>query len=135
MTAVRATRELRRFLLVTGIVLIALGAASLVLGAGLHTPDGSGPPAADSDARFTGGLLLGSGLVWIHAARQVAVPAPLVRLLAAALLLGGAGRLVSLVLAGPPGPVGLVQTAVEIVVPLAVLGLLAASAGAGRRVP
>lgn len=129
----RVAHELRRFLVVTGIVLIALGAVHLVLGAGLYDVAGAGRPASDSDTRFAGGYLLGSGVVWIHTARQTAIPATLVRLLAGALLLGGVARLLSLLVAGFPGTVGLVQTVVEIAVPLVVLGLLSRSERDGQR--
>lgn len=131
----RVTQELKRFLLITGTVLFVLGAVQLVLGGALHDVTGAGLPASDSDTRFAGGYLLGSGLVWIHAARQTRVPATLVRLLAAALLLGGVARLLSLLLVGYAGPVVLVQTVVEIVIPLVVVGLLSRSVRDGQQEP
>ena len=123
----RVTQELRRFLLITGIVLFVVGAVSLISGAALHDVTGAGLPASDSDSRFAGGHLLGSSAVWIYAARRNPIPGTLVRLLAAALLLGGIARLLSLLVAGYAGTVVLVQAVVEIVIPLVVLGLLSRS--------
>lgn len=57
------------------------------------------------------------------------------RLLAGGLLLGGAARLLSWALAGTPGTLTIVQTGVEIVIPLVVITLLTLSRPALRRDP
>lgn len=107
--------ELRRTLLVTGVVLTLLGVVHLVVGAG-----SGAEPGTDSDLRFGGGALVGWGLAWIATARSPEPSPGVVRLLA------GAWRLAWVAVTGAPSAFVLVQTAVEVVVPVAVLALLRA---------
>lgn len=118
-----ATHELRRFLLITGVVLIGLGGAHLIGGNDLYDVSGGGLTVLDSDARFAGGVYLGLGAVWIHASRTTEMPLSLVRLLASGLLLGGLARLVSILVTELPGAVTIVQATIEILIPLIVLSL------------
>lgn len=117
------TRELRRIALITGLVCLVLGAAGLTLGAPSMAGGQPTSAGADSGARFAGGILIGFGVAWLWAARTKPLPIAILRALAGVLLLGAAGRLVSLLDRGPPDWPALVQLGVETVIPIVVLGL------------
>ncbi|MBO0842543.1 MAG: DUF4345 domain-containing protein [Nocardioides sp.] len=74
------------------------------LAGGLATIPGETTAGAtvDSRERFYNAIFAGYGLAWIWVARQRPVPTRTVRALSGVFLLGGAGRLLSLAVAGPP---------------------------------
>ena len=118
------TRELRRFLTITGVILVVLGLVHLVLGVDLHDVSGNGSASTDSDTRFGGGILIGAGLTWIYSARRPEIPAALVWILVGALGLGALGRIASMLLVGTPGTLGTAQTIIESVAAVATGTLL-----------
>jgi hypothetical protein len=67
--------------------------------------------------RFYSAFFAGYGFAWLRAARKSPVRATDVRLLAGLMLLGGIGRLRSLVPNGRPHWLQEVLTAIEIVIP------------------
>nr|WP_121175605.1 DUF4345 domain-containing protein [Streptomyces sp. 1114.5] len=81
-------------------------------GACLHTPDAG--PTVGSFGRFMGAVFAGYGAAWIAVARQTPVPARAVRWLAAVLLLGGLGRVLSLAVDGRPHAFQLVLMGIEL---------------------
>ncbi|MFE0192770.1 DUF4345 domain-containing protein [Streptomyces sp. NPDC058989] len=110
-------RLLKWLVLITGIACVAIGALHLALGIGSVPGEGSAGATVDSRERFYGAVFLGYGLAWIWAARQSPVPSTAVRWLAGILLLGGAGRLLSLVVHGQPQWFQLVLTVIELALP------------------
>lgn len=103
---------LRRLLLINGIALTLQGITDVALGPWLQL--GSEVSAgADSDARFLGGMLVGVGVLFIAFSRRLHVPLAAVQVLAAGMLLGVAGRVVSLVTAGGSSPLMNVLIVIE----------------------
>jgi hypothetical protein len=111
--------RLRRLLLIAGTMLALQGAANVILGPWLHFAE-SHTPGSESDARFLGGVLVGLGVTWIHLSRQPTLPLTVVRLLAAGMLLGAAGRLLALT-TGPMSVLTILVTAIEVVISTVVL--------------
>lgn len=81
---------------------VVIGVFHVLLGNTAIPGAGSAGPTVDSWGRFMGASFTGYGLAWLWAARQRPVPAQAVRRLAGVLLLGGAGRLISLAVHGWP---------------------------------
>ncbi|MFD8542864.1 DUF4345 domain-containing protein [Streptomyces sp. NPDC059649] len=100
-----------------GIACVAIGAFHLVLGIASVPGEGAAGPTVDSRERFYNAIFLGYGLAWIWAARQSPIPAKAVRALAGIFLLGGIGRLLSLVVHGPPQWFQIPLTVLELVLP------------------
>jgi hypothetical protein len=100
-----------------GIACLLIGVLHLVLG--IHSVPGEGTAKAtvDSRERFYGAIFFGYGLAWLWAARASPIPASVVRALAGIFLLGGFGRLVSLIQYGPPQWFQLVLTVLELLLP------------------
>ena len=115
------TRELKRLVLITGIVCVLLGLSQFVLGTRLTPGAAAANATTESAERFAGGILIGFGLAWLWAARVSPLPLAVVRFLACVLLLGATGRIISVAGQGWPHWFQLVQTIVEIVVPALVL--------------
>ncbi|GHF72976.1 hypothetical protein GCM10010218_62720 [Streptomyces mashuensis] len=103
--------------LAMGVASIAIGAAHLVAGIASVPGEGSAGATVDSRERFYGAVFLGYGVAWVYAARQSPVRVVVVRWLAGIFLLGGLGRLLSLVVHGRPHWFQLVLTAVELGLP------------------
>jgi len=110
-------RVMRGMVLLTGIACVGIGLAHLALGIASVPGEGASGATVDSRERFYGAIFFGYGLAWVWAARQVPVPARVVRWLAGILLLGGVGRLVSLAVYGAPHGFQLVLTAIELLLP------------------
>lgn len=125
-------RSLRVLTLVMGVACAAIGLAHLLLGVASVPGEGLAGPTVDSRERYYGAIFLGYGLAWVWAARQHPVPATLVRWLAGIFLLGAVGRLLSLLLVGPPQAFQVVLTVIEVVLPPVFFWLAAADERAGR---
>lgn len=111
------SRALRWPALAMGVTCALIGVFHLVLGVASVPGEAAAGATVDSRERYYGAIFLGYGLAWVWAARQRPVPARAVRWLAGIFWLGALGRLVSLVLVGPPQVFQLVLTAVEIALP------------------
>ncbi|WP_225823758.1 DUF4345 domain-containing protein [Streptomyces naphthomycinicus] len=95
-------RALRALTHLMGWACVVIGVFHVILGNAAVPGAGSAGATVDSWGRFMGAAFVGYGLAWLWAARQRPVPAPAVRRLAGVLLLGGAGRLLSLAVHGWP---------------------------------
>ncbi len=108
---------LRVLVLAMGIACVLIGAFHFALGIASVPGEGTAGATVDSRERFYGAIFLGYGLVWIWAARQLPIPSKVVRWLAAVFLLGGVGRVVSLLLHGRPQWFQVVLTVMEVGLP------------------
>ena len=110
-------RWLRGLALTMGIACVGIGLVHLVFGVASVPGEAMAGATVDSRERYYGAIFLGYGLPWVWAARQHPVPATAVRWLAGIFLLGAAGRLLSLVLVGPPQAFQVVLTVIEVALP------------------
>jgi hypothetical protein len=118
----------------TAAVCVASGVAHLALGARIVPGEAGTGATVDSRERFYGAVFLGYGLAWEWAARRTPTPAGLVQFLAGILLLGGVGRVISVVDRGRPHRFQTALTVVEFVLP-PVFFRLAHQPARGRRPP
>jgi hypothetical protein len=96
--------------LVTGGMDVALGTAPL--------PGGNSVPVdVDSNYRFFAAVWLTLGAALLVVAARVAESGPLLRLVCAAVFLGGLARIWSIAVAGVPSPVLLALLGLELVLP------------------
>jgi hypothetical protein len=128
-------RTLRVLTALMGWACVAIGLYHVALGNAAIPGAGSAGATIDSWGRFMGASFVGYGLAWLWAARQHPIPASAVRPLAAVFLLGAAGRLVSLAVAGRPQWFQLALTVIELVLPPVFLWLADAEEKAERAVP
>lgn len=116
----RSRRALQVTVAVLAVVPVTAGAAGVVMGAGAISPLPSGPAAwpvdLDSHVRFLSGVFLAIGLVFWSCLPAIERKGPRFRLAAGAVVLGGIARLLSLVVAGMPGPGHLAGLGLELVV-------------------
>ncbi|MEW2293030.1 DUF4345 domain-containing protein [Streptomyces sp. NPDC006743] len=117
---------LRLLTRLTGWACVAIGLFHVALGNAAIPGAGSAGTTVDSWGRFMGASFAGYGLAWLWAARQRPIPAQAVRWLAAVFLLGGAGRLLSLALHGPPHWFQIPLTVIELTLPPVFFWLAAA---------
>ncbi len=110
-------KTLRWLVWIIGITCVAIGLFHFVLGIASVPGEGSAGATVDSRERFYGAIFAGYGLAWIWAARQSPVPSKAVRWLAGIFLLGGIGRLLSMVIHGRPQWFQLVLAVIELVLP------------------
>lgn len=110
-------KALKYLAILTGVICLAIGLHHVIGGAETVFGGGKITASTDSQERFFAGLFAVYGLAWIWAARQSPIPATAIRFLAAGLLVGGLGRVASLIDRGQPHPFWIVMLAVEIVVP------------------
>ncbi|MET0458666.1 MAG: DUF4345 domain-containing protein [Ilumatobacteraceae bacterium] len=118
-------RTLRLLVLAMGVACVAIGFVHLVFGIASVPGEGSASATVDSRERFYGAIFVGYGLAWLWVGRQRPIPAAAVRVLAVVFLLGGIGRVVSLVQYGRPQWFQLVLTGVELALPVLLLWLAA----------
>ena len=121
MPASRTTRvrTLQVAVATAAMVPVAAGLAGLWAGpgmAGAALGDGPGVLSLDSHFRYLSGLLLGIGIGFWTLVPRIAEQAAAFRLLTAIVIVGGAGRLASLLLAGTPSAPMLAALAMELVV-------------------
>lgn len=116
----------RAALVLLGLVGLAGGTLQLLLGQPETTP------RLDNVHRFMAGIYLGSALIALWAGVTIARQGRLVQLVALAVLLGGAGRLVSMVRVGVPEPAALWwgYLAPELLLPILILLLHRRASGA-----
>lgn len=95
-------RVLRALAQLMGWACVLIGMGHVILGNAAIPGAGSAGATVDSWGRFMGAIFVGYGLAWLWAARQRPIPARAVWWLAGVLLLGGAGRLLSLAVHGWP---------------------------------
>lgn len=114
--SVRAA-ALRWLTAAAGFACTAIGLFHLVLGAASVPGEGAAGPTVDSRERFYAAIFVGYGSAWLWAWRQSPVPSALVRVLAGLLLVGGLGRVLSMISNGAPHWFQIVLTVVELVFP------------------
>ncbi|KOU33734.1 hypothetical protein ADK53_17985 [Streptomyces sp. WM6373] len=110
-------RALQWLVLTMGVACVAIGLGHVALGNAAVPGIGAAGATVDSLGRFLGAAFAGYGLAWIWAARQSPIPAGVVRWLAAVLLLGAAGRLLSLAVHGWPHGFQVGLLVIELVLP------------------
>ncbi|MFF7177334.1 DUF4345 family protein [Streptomyces sp. NPDC008121] len=110
-------KVLRFLVQLTGWSCVAIGLLHLALGNAAIPGAGSAGATVDSWGRFMGAGFVGYGLAWLWAARQRPIPASAVRWLAGVLLLGAAGRLLSLAVHGWPHGFQVALTVIELALP------------------
>lgn len=110
-------RALRWLVWSMGSACVAIGLAHFALGTASVPGEGRAGATVDSRERFYGAIFLGYGLAWIWAARQSPVPSRVVRRLAGLFLLGGIGRVLSMVVLGRPHWFQEVLTVLEVGLP------------------
>ncbi|QCH23906.1 DUF4345 domain-containing protein [Mycobacteroides salmoniphilum] len=122
-------KVLKYLAILTGVICVAIGLYHLIGGGGTVIGGGGITASTDSQERFFSGLFAVYGVAWIWVARQSPIPGIAVRFLAAGLLVGGLGRVASLIDRGQPHPFWIVMLAVEILIP----ALFFAIAGADEK--
>jgi hypothetical protein len=122
-------RYLRNAAACTGVSCVAIAAYHFALGTASVPGATDANATVDSRERFYSACFAGYGFAWMRAARKTPIRAADVRLLAGVMLLGGIGRVISLVRNGRPHWFQEVLTAIEFVVPAVFFKL----AGANER--
>ncbi len=117
------SRNLRNLARFTGLSCIAIGVYHFALGTASVPGATDANATVDSRERFYSAFFAGYGVAWLRAARKSPIRAGDVRLLAGLMLLGGVGRLISLVHNGRPHWFQEVLTAIEVVVPAIFFGI------------
>jgi hypothetical protein len=98
------------------LVPISAGAAGILLGPRMVNAITAAPEDLDSHFRYLSGLLLGIGLGLASTIPHIEMRGRRFRLLAGIVMLGGVGRLVSLVSIGSPSPAMLAALVMELIV-------------------
>lgn len=114
------------------VVPICAGAAGVVFGPAMLDIAGL-PTDADSHYRYLSGLLLGIGLAFASAIPRIEAHTARFRVLAAIVVVGGLGRLLSLIVHGAPGKPMLFALAMELLVTPALAVWQARVAAQARR--
>ncbi|AMT71093.1 DUF4345 domain-containing protein [Mycobacteroides immunogenum] len=122
-------KVLKYLAVLTGVTCVAIGLYHVVGGPETVFGGGEVNASTDSQERFFAGLFAVYGVAWIWVARLSPIPGIAIRLLAAGLLAGGLGRVVSLIDSGQPHPFWIAMLVVEIAVP----ALFFAIAGADEK--
>jgi hypothetical protein len=129
-------RLLKWLAITMGVACAAIGLYHVVLGIDSVPGAGAGDSLAgatvDSRERFYNAIFFGYGVAWIWVARQSPIPATAVRWLAGFMLLGGIGRIVSLIQHGAPHWFQIPLTVIELVLPPLYMSLAAADERASR---
>ncbi|KUL51406.1 hypothetical protein ADL22_06310 [Streptomyces sp. NRRL F-4489] len=95
-------KALKWLALAMGVACVAIGAYHVVLGIVSVPGEEASGATVDSRERFYNAIFLGFGLAWIWTARRSPIPAAAVRVLTAVFLLGGVGRVLSVLVHGWP---------------------------------
>lgn len=102
----RRSMQLRRFLqilvAVFSLVPILAGLDGMLLGSAMLEAHGSTNITMDSHFRYLSGLLLGIGLGFLSCLPQIELKTPRFQVLVGIVVLGGIGRLYSLIIVGTP---------------------------------
>ncbi len=121
-------KALKPLALLTGAICVLIGIAHFFLGARIVAGGGDFTPSIDSQEHFYGVIFAGYGLAYVWAARQTPIHTQLIRFLAALMLVGGIGRIISWIDQGKPHAMWIGLGAVEFIVPALFFWLLAAAA-------
>ncbi len=95
-------RAFQVFLALFGVIVIAISLAHFAIGPAAILGGTEVNPTSDGEDRFYAGLFLCYGIAPLWCARDVQHKRVYVNLLAAALFIGGIGRLLAVILVGPP---------------------------------
>ena len=108
-------RGLQAVLVVGGLVAITTGVIAIVGGIDTFpgSPEGENP--ADNEGRFLNGIWVGFGALILWVVPRVERETTLVRILAAAIFLGGLARLASIIDVGEPADLQYVLMGIELV--------------------
>jgi hypothetical protein len=109
-------RALQIVVAAASLVPLGAGAAGMVLGPRLVESGALGSVDLDSHIRYLSGLLLGIGLGYESTVPHIERQGTRFRLLTAIVVLGGLGRLVSLLAVGPPSAAMKAALVMELVV-------------------
>jgi len=120
--------SLKNLMAFTGLSCVAIGTYHFALGTASVPGASDANATVDSRERFYSAFFAGYGFAWLRAARKRPIRATDVRLLAGLMLLGGVGRLISLIFNGRPHWFQEVLTAIEIVFPAMFFKIAAAEA-------
>ncbi|RKS05303.1 uncharacterized protein DUF4345 [Nocardiopsis sp. Huas11] len=115
----RNVRAFQSLVLLSALVVLCTGAMDVALGTAPLPGDDAVPVNVDSNYRFFAAVWLTLGVALVIVAARVREPesTPLLRLVCAAVLLGGVARVWSIVVAGVPDPMLLALLGVELVLP------------------
>jgi hypothetical protein len=109
-------RTLQIVVAIGSIVPIGAGAAGMLLGPPMVDPGAVGPGDLDSHFRFLSGLLLAIGLGYASTVPSIETQGARFWLLTGIVVMGGLGRLLSLLLAGLPSPAMVAALVMELLV-------------------
>jgi hypothetical protein len=110
-------RLFQGFLVMFGVIAIGISLAHLAVGPEAIIGGSTVNPTSDGEDRFYAGLFGCYGVALLWCARDVERKQVYVNVLAAVLLVGGIGRLVALIAAGPPTPFFVAMLVLELVLP------------------
>jgi hypothetical protein len=126
-------RALQVTVAICSAVPIAAGAAGMILGPALVAERAADISDLDSQFRYLSGLLLAVGLAYASAVPGIERRRPRFLLLGGIVVLGGLGRLISLLSSGAPSPTMLGALAMELLVtPILTLWQLSVARRSGR---
>jgi len=110
-------RAFQAFLAMFGIVVIAISLAHFAVGPRAIIGSMAVNPTMAGEDRFFAGLFLCFGVALLWCARDAVRNCALINLLAAALFIGGIGRLIALAVDGPPHPFYVAMLVLELALP------------------
>jgi uncharacterized protein DUF4345 len=110
-------RAFQVFPVLFGVIVIAIGAAHLAVGPAAIIGGSDVNPTSDGEDRFYAGMFLRYGLALLWCSRDVQRRRAYIKALAFAFLVGGIGRLLSLILVGAPHPFFIAMLVLELVLP------------------
>jgi hypothetical protein len=110
-------RLFQGFLVLFGVIAIGISLAHLAVGPEAIIGGSPVNPTSDGEDRFYAGLFGCYGVALLWCARGVERKQVYVNVLAAVLLVGGIGRLVALIVVGPPDPFFVAMLVFELVLP------------------
>lgn len=117
------------FLALFGVIVIAISIAHMAIGPRAIIGSVAVNPTMAGEDRFFAGLLLCYGVALLWCSRDVQRKRVYVNLLAAALLVGGIGRLLAVLIDGEPNPFYVAMLVLELALPalMVVIGTRVAS--------
>jgi len=131
-----ARRGLQVVVTVLGIVAVAAGGHTVLIGGDSVLNHGDVSAGVDSELRFYAAWYVVAGALLLRAVHRIESEALVVRAVGAAFFLAGSGRLLSLVTVGRPHAFALVLMIIEFVIPVGIVPWQAAVArSAGTREP
>jgi hypothetical protein len=105
------------FLALFGVIVVAISVAHLAIGPPAIIGSVAVNPTMAGEDRFFAGMLLCFGIALLWCSRDVQRKRIYVNLLAAVLFVGGIGRLLAVVIDGPPHPFYVAMLALELAIP------------------